>query len=137
VRFSYLLLGLPFLFGTLVDAQISTESIAQSPANNWLTYHGDYSGKRFTPLREIDPHTVSALVPKWVKHFDTPSDLEVMPLLANGVMYVSSGNELYALDAVTGREIWHYRATGSRKRGVDQARPFSAIAFSSQLRTAI
>lgn len=87
---------------------------------NWLTYHGSYTGDRFSQLKEIDRSTVSDLVPKWVRHFDTPSDLEAVPIVYNGVMYTTSGNEIFALDAITGREIWHYLALGPQKRGANR-----------------
>ena len=101
----FLVAGLLLAF--VVDAQVTSEDLLKSPGDNWLTYHGDYAGKRFSPLHEINTSTVSGLVPKWVRHFATGSDLEATPLVYDGVMYTTAGNELYALDAVTGREIWH------------------------------
>ena len=73
---------------------------------------GDYTGRRHSPLTEINPRTVSRLAPKWVRQFPGTGDLETVPLVYQGVMYATIPNEVYALDAVTGREIWHYRAEG-------------------------
>jgi alcohol dehydrogenase (cytochrome c) len=67
-------------------------------------------------LKQIDAATVSRLVPKWVRRFDGTNDLETVPLVHDGVMYATNSNEVYALDAVTGREIWHYRALGAQRR---------------------
>src|SRR4051812_48285480 len=103
-----------------LNAQVTSQELLKSPGENWLTYHGDYAGKRFSPLHEINPDTVGGLVPKWVRHFDTGSDLEATPLVYEGVMYTTAGNELYALDAITGREVWHYRSTNSQGRGVNR-----------------
>jgi alcohol dehydrogenase (cytochrome c) len=107
-------------FAFLLNAQVTSQELLKSPGDDWLTYHGDYAGKRFSPLREINTDTVSGLVPKWIRHFDTSSDLEATPLVYQGVMYTTAGNELYALDAITGREIWHYRSTNSQGRGVNR-----------------
>ena len=114
-----LLLLLPFL-SALTYTQVTQQDLVKSPNENWLNYHGDYGAKRFSPLQEINQSTVSKLVPKWIRHFDTPSDLESVPLVYNGVMYTTSTNGLFALDAVTGREIWHYQSIGSQKRGANR-----------------
>src|SRR5258708_36067927 len=48
------------------------------------------------------------MTPKWIYSLpDTPS-LETTPLVVEGIMYVTSANECYALDAGSGREIWHF-----------------------------
>lgn len=74
---------------------------------DWPTYNGDYSGNRYSPLRRIDAANVAALKLKWI--FPVPHyALEVTPLVANGFMYITGPNQVYALDALTGREIWHY-----------------------------
>jgi alcohol dehydrogenase (cytochrome c) len=105
---------------SLAHAQVFDKELAQSPGEDWLTYHGDYQARRFSPLSQINKGNVAGLVPKWVRHFDTTSDLEATPLVYKGVMYTTSSNELYALDALTGREVWHYRSTGSPNRGVNR-----------------
>ncbi|HMF75154.1 MAG TPA: PQQ-binding-like beta-propeller repeat protein [Bryobacteraceae bacterium] len=109
-----------WLLGTVLNAQVSTKELHGGLGGNWLTYLGDYAAQRFSPLKEIDTHTVPDLVPKWVRHFDTTSDLETTPLVYEGVMYTTNGNEMHALDAITGREIWQYRALDSQRRGVNR-----------------
>jgi alcohol dehydrogenase (cytochrome c) len=96
-------------------AQVTTQDLLKGPNQNWLTYIGDYAAHRHSPLTQINTRTVAQLAPKWVRHFDTPNDLETVPLVANGVMYSTSSNEVYALDAVTGREVWRYRAPAQRR----------------------
>jgi alcohol dehydrogenase (cytochrome c) len=75
---------------------------------NWLSYHGDYSGQRFTRLNQITPGNVSNLKAQWVFHVRDVSDMEVTPVVSGGVMFVTAANDAYALDARTGRTIWHY-----------------------------
>jgi len=90
-------------------AQISYEQIVKGPGANWLTYAGDYAGKRHSPLALINRSNVASLVPKWVYHVEGSRHLEATPLVYEGVMYVTNSNEVHALDARTGRRIWMYR----------------------------
>ncbi len=75
----------------------------------WPTYNGDPGGNRYTTLSQITPANVSRLAPQWIFALPETSHLEVTPVVVDGIMYVTSGNECYALDAGTGRQIWHYR----------------------------
>jgi PQQ-dependent dehydrogenase (methanol/ethanol family) len=74
---------------------------------DWMTYNGNLSANRYSLLKEITTRNVSALRLKWIfpiSHFG----LEVTPLEADGVMYVTGPNQVIALDALTGSPIWHY-----------------------------
>jgi PQQ-dependent dehydrogenase (methanol/ethanol family) len=74
---------------------------------DWLTYNGTLDGNRYSELKEIDTANVGNLQLKWlfpISHFG----LEVTPLAADGVMYVTGPNQVWALDALSGAEIWHY-----------------------------
>jgi alcohol dehydrogenase (cytochrome c) len=82
--------------------------LAVPTAENWASYNGDYTGRRFTALSEITPANVAQLRAQWVFHIRDSTGLENTPTVVNGVMFVSSGNDAYALDARTGRSIWHY-----------------------------
>jgi alcohol dehydrogenase (cytochrome c) len=91
---------------TSVD--VTPQAMLGKAGENWLSYHGDYSGQRFTRLNQITPGNVSKLVPQWVFHVRDANDMEVTPVVAGGVMFVTAANDAYALDARTGRTIWHY-----------------------------
>lgn len=74
---------------------------------DWLTYNGNDSGNRYSPLDQINTSNVAALKLKWVfpiAHFG----LEVTPIESGGVLYVTGPNQVYALDALTGSAIWQY-----------------------------
>ncbi len=77
-------------------------------ARNWVSYNGDYTGRRFSGLTQITPANVSHMAAQWVFHVRDPGPLEVTPLVAAGVMFVTSANDVYALDAKTGRRLWHH-----------------------------
>jgi alcohol dehydrogenase (cytochrome c) len=105
----FILLALPLYGG------VSPDDIAKVPAENWLSYSGDYSGRRFSALAQIRTDNVGGLTPQWVFHVPGAVRLEVTPIVLNGVMYVTNSNEVYALDANTGRSLWHYKYASAKK----------------------
>lgn len=83
--------------------------------SDWTSYNGDTKGSRYSTLDQINAANVKDLTAKWQYNLAS-SNLQVTPVVAEGVMYITSANEAYALDAGTGREIWQYRR--SRTRGL-------------------
>src|SRR5579863_5737050 len=79
---------------------------------NWLTYSGDYSSHRYSPLTQISRDNVKSLQLKWVYHplyvktGNNQSKMENTPLVVDGIMYTGTALEAVALDAVTGRMFW-------------------------------
>jgi PQQ-dependent dehydrogenase (methanol/ethanol family) len=74
---------------------------------DWLTYNGDDSGNRYSHLKQIDTSNVSSLKLKWIFPI-ARFGLEVTPLAAEGVVYVTGPNQVFALDALTGAALWQY-----------------------------
>ena len=92
-----------------LGAGLSFLDVAHPKPGTWPTYHGNQSGNRFSMLDQINTTNVAHLAPTWM--FTLPGAgraLQVTPVVADGVMYVTGVNEAYALDARGGREIWHY-----------------------------
>src|SRR4051794_10462997 len=84
---------------------------------DWSTYDGKPTANRFSALKQIDKTNVAKLKARWIFSMpDTPSS-EMTPLVHQGIMYVTSGNECYALDAGTGRQIWHYQRQRTKGQG--------------------
>lgn len=83
---------------------------------DWPTYNGDVRGNRYSLLDQVNRRTVSRLAPHWVFTLPGTGRLQVTPVVVDGIMYVTSGNECYALDAGTGRQLWHYQRP--RTKGV-------------------
>jgi alcohol dehydrogenase (cytochrome c) len=81
--------------------------------SRWLTYHGDYTGRRHSPLTQITPDNVHRLVPQWTFQADTMAlgrGWEATPLMHDGVLYVTGTNNFaYAIDSRTGAQYWRYR----------------------------
>ncbi len=80
----------------------------------WTMYNGQPSGNRYSALTQITPGNVSRLAPQWVFTLPNTSQGQVTPVVVDGVMYVSAANDLYALDAGSGRQIWNYRRPRTR-----------------------
>ena len=96
-----------------------------APEAGWPTYNGDPGGNRYTTLTQIEKTTVGRLAPAWLFSVPDAGNLQVTPVVVDGIMYVSAPNECYALDAGSGRRIWHYErsrtpglTSGHANRGV-------------------
>ena len=80
-----------------------------SRLGDWSTYNGDVGGNRHSALGQIAPDNVSRLRLAWTFAVPGARYLRTTPLVVGHVMYISAPNEVFALDASTGREIWHWR----------------------------
>lgn len=95
-------------------------------SGNWPSYNGEMQGNRYTAMDQINVGNVSRLGPKWVFTLVNTSPLEVTPVVADGVMYVTSVNECYALDAGSGRQMWRFQRprteglTGNATAGINR-----------------
>ena len=100
-------------------SQVTRAAIAVSPErlstasedpNNWLMYGRDYTNQRFSPLDSVGRENVGKLVPVWSFQTGVPDGLEATPLFIDGVIYLTtSWDHVFAIDARTGTELWHYR----------------------------
>jgi alcohol dehydrogenase (cytochrome c) len=109
-------------------ARLDPALLGKPPVDAWPTYHGDYSGRRYSTLEQINTSNVKGLALAWVYRLNTsPSNaiiggegpeqsplgplnatIKSTPLMVNGVLYVSAPDHVWAIDARTGREVWHY-----------------------------
>ena len=109
-RASYLIYLLVLIPGSLC-AQVSPERLLRAPnePQNWLTYSGNYSSQRYSPLAQVDSANVKNLELKWVFQAQSLQKFESTPLVVDGIMYLTqSPNDIVALDAKTGRVFWVY-----------------------------
>ena len=93
--------------GALIDVK-PTHLLSRTITDDWPSYNGDYTGRRFSSLTQITPRNVAQLAAQWVFHSRNAGILEVTPVVVNGVMFVTASNDAYALNAQTGQELWHY-----------------------------
>jgi len=112
------------------ETGIDFASISHPKPGEWLTYNGNLSGNRYSELAEINHTNVHQLTLKWI--FSVPLwknllpdtnyfvenmryfGLETTPIVADGVMYVTGPNSVFALDPLSGREIWEYSRPRTR-----------------------
>ena len=90
------------------DPNVTANDLLEpQPGANWLSYNGDYSGRRFSRLTQITTQNVHQLRAEWVFHARNTDRLEVTPVVIDGLMIVTAANDTFALDAATGRVVWH------------------------------
>jgi alcohol dehydrogenase (cytochrome c) len=86
---------------------------ADKEPQNWLTFNGTYRSNHYTQLSQITPENVKYLELKWIFQTHWLDLYETTPIVADGVLYTTQGNDVVALDAETGRMYWIYRHTPS------------------------
>src|SRR6516162_1958021 len=99
------------------DAGAPATSVTQDQLNasasdekNFLHTNGNYAQTRYFPGKQINASNVSHLHPAWIFQTEVKESLETSPIVVNGVMYVTTSySHVYALDARTGEELWHYK----------------------------
>jgi alcohol dehydrogenase (cytochrome c) len=109
--------GLAILFGCVAfadgtHAQVTFDRLLNSAKEpqNWMTYSGDYLGRRFSALDQVNTANVRTLTAKWVYQTGATGKLETSPLVVDGILYATAqDNRAFALDARTGRPIWMFQ----------------------------
>jgi len=96
-------------FATAAFAQgLDPSLLLKPPADSWPTYHGDYSGQRHSRLTQITPDNVKQITLAWAFQTGQAQSIKATPILVNGVVYVTTPDNLWAVDARSGRQIWRY-----------------------------
>jgi acido-empty-quinoprotein group A len=117
------------------SGQILDPALLTKPATDaWPTFNGDYSGQRFSTLDQVNQSNIKSLSLAWVARIATTeasatvvggegpqaqaaqgamnsyfgSQIKAQPLLVNGVLYFTTPDNTYAVDAHSGRQLWHY-----------------------------
>jgi alcohol dehydrogenase (cytochrome c) len=89
-------------------SQERLNSAAQNSADFFLT-HGNYAQTRYHAADRINTQTVKDLKLAWTFQVDLTESIQGAPIVYDGVMYLTTSyNHLFAVDAKTGKELWHY-----------------------------
>src|SRR5690242_9243743 len=101
--------------GSLPGQGLNSADLLKQPTDAWPTYNGDYSGRRFSPLAQINSSNVHTLSLAWATRFGAGAggrggaggggagiQIKSTPLLVNGVLYFTAPNHVWAVDARTG-----------------------------------
>ena len=120
----------PVGFSADKPAGLDPALLTRPPTDAWPTYNGDYSGRRFSTLSQINATNVKNLTLAWIyrpnpgpnagqvggEGPDTPPpgsggfrpEIKATPLLVNGLLYLTMPDNVWAMDPRTGRERWHF-----------------------------
>ena len=83
---------------------------AGKQTTDWLHTNGDYAQTRFYAGKQINAGNVKNLRPEFSFQTEVRESMETAPIVVDGIMYITTSfNHVYALDAVTGKEFWHYK----------------------------
>lgn len=95
-------------FGLILTAALVLH--AQTPRDSWPTFNGDYSGMRFSALKQINSKNVGSLAMTWAFQTDVASGpgLKSTPLLVDGAIYFTEPDDVWSVDARSGQQNWHY-----------------------------
>jgi PQQ-dependent dehydrogenase (methanol/ethanol family) len=98
------------LYGDMSAVTQDMLNRAAGDGNNFLHTNGDYNQTRYYPASQINAGNVGKLRPAWIFQTEVMESMETTPLVVNGIMYATTSfNHVYALDAATGEQIWHYK----------------------------
>jgi len=96
--------------GTLMaQTRVDGDTLLNPAPDMWPTYHGDYSGQRHSPLDQITPENVDMLGLAWVFQSNQSQSIKGTPIMVDGILYVTATNQVWAVDARSGRQIWSYQ----------------------------
>ena len=94
------------------DVNVSQKMLlnTENDKKNYLQTNGGYSNLRYYPGDQINARNVKNLRPAFIFQTEIKESMEVAPVVVNGVMYITTSyNHVYAIDAVTGEQYWHYK----------------------------
>ena len=98
------------LYGNMTTVTQDMLSRAGGDANNFLHTNGNYAQTRYYPASQINTSNVKNLRPAWIFQTEIVESQETTPIVVNGIMYITTSfNHVYALNAATGQQIWHYK----------------------------
>jgi alcohol dehydrogenase (cytochrome c) len=102
--------ALAFAAGLPAQAQnVDAKLLLHPTVDSWPGYHGDYSGRRHSDLKQITPANVNTLGLAWAFQTDQPASIKATPILVDGILYFTVPDQLWAVDARSGHQIWHYQ----------------------------
>ena len=87
---------------------LDPSALLKPPVDSWPTYHGDYSGQRHSRLTQITPDNVHQMTLAWAFQTGQTQQIKATPIVVNGTIYITTPDNLWAVDARSGRQIWRY-----------------------------
>ncbi len=94
------------------DINISQDMLdkADGDSSNWIHSNMSYANSRYYPADQINTGNVAQLKPAFVFQTAVLESMETSPIVVDGVMFLTTSfNHVYAINATTGEEYWHYK----------------------------
>ena len=88
-------------------AATAIAAVLHPAPTEWPTYNGKPDGNRHSALDQITAENAGKLQLQW-SWSNAYQGLETTPLVSEGILFVTAPNEVCALDARGGRQIWCY-----------------------------
>lgn len=110
-RYAFLAAIAAITLGSVIPLRaqgVDQQMLLHPPANSWPSYHGDYSGRHHSHLQQITPQNVKNLALAWVFQTNQTASIKSSPLLVDGILYFTVPENVWAVDARSGHQIWHY-----------------------------
>ena len=103
-------MSLAGLVGWVQAGPVSDQMLAKDAGDSWLHTNGNYAQTRYYPGSRINVENVKGLRPVFVFQTEVMESMETAPIVVDGVMFLTTAfNHVYAIDAATGKEFWHYK----------------------------
>ena len=102
-----LLLALSLLSSRTPAQGLDRAALEKPPTGTWPTYNGDYSGRRHSTLDQINASNINSLTLAWAFRV-RGSVIKSTPLVVNGILYFTTPDNVWAVDARYGGQVWHY-----------------------------
>src|SRR6202453_1990261 len=93
---------------TLWAQGVYNSTLLHPPADSWPQYHGTYDGQRHSKLEQITPQNVATLDLAWAFQTHQSAEIKSTPLLVDGVLYFTVPDNVWAIDALSGHQLWQY-----------------------------
>ena len=96
------------LSGPLWAQGVDQSMLLNPPADSWPMYHGTYNGQRHSKLEQITPRNVGTLALAWAFQTHPGAEIKSSPLMVDGVLYFTVPDNVWAVDALSGHQLWRY-----------------------------
>ena len=96
----------------MIAGLLARTGVAQSASGDWVTYSGDFAATRFSPLTEVTKANVTSLKKTCAYDTDESAAFQTGPIVVNGVLYFTTYNTTFAIDASTCTLKWKHSRPG-------------------------
>ena len=101
---------LVFAVGLVGQESVSDRRYSEQ---DWPFVGGDWSSSRYSTLSDISTETVDRLSGAWVTRLEGGASTRATPVVKDGIIYLTAGASIFAVDGATGETVWRSQPGGS------------------------